>query len=750
VSAYSDAVLALSPALYWRLGESAGSTAEDASPNNRDGTYAGVVLGRPSLVTGDADTAVDATGSGTVTSSYNPWNLAGVTTVGVLATRTGGSTIENLWATTTLHEFALQDRGTSGDHMSLEGYFTWSGALSGIAQGERFHCVLVINFAADSAELFINGVSKGVGTGVTATPSGNFRLFGDSFGNAKWSGDADELFIVGGAVSASDIANLASLALNGPPNPAVVNELPRHQTELRVLLGSEDVTRYVADGLTWSAADPGGFEASSFSFPRRVKVEKGLPVRIEAGLASLFEGRVTEPGEALVSGQTRVACEGAGAVLRDGRMAEIYRHARLADWRGASVQRRINNVSSGFASQDASAQPDVTTGEPSLAEEVQGAWAAGGLPSCQGWFDAGETARIASLYYAWKKNSAINSADASWTWRAQLSDDDILGATDSTANLRAAGPDSGTLVATSTSRRFALAELFYSAAGGAEGTTYGLYWTALALYGTHGLTLRGTEPDAGFYTSDIAWDAVSRVTGVDRGVVEDATGLVVPHASYRDPVAHERIAADMALLAGWHWGVWESLSLLGGNPRFDFRSYPGSPTASTTRGRCDELDLSERLADLYDTVNVTWQDTAGTQHITTRTRAVADLDDSRTLDIDMGLADTASAAAFGDFVLLLSQMNARATGSAVMRGNVLTPSGPMPAMLLRPGLDRLGIPDLPDLPLFGGSRREFIVKRVESTASREGVSTTAELGTGANLIETLQARIELATALAGG
>ena len=56
---YSDEVLADSPFLYWRLGESAGTTAEDATANNRDGTYENTpTLGATGLLTGDADTAV--------------------------------------------------------------------------------------------------------------------------------------------------------------------------------------------------------------------------------------------------------------------------------------------------------------------------------------------------------------------------------------------------------------------------------------------------------------------------------------------------------------------------------------------------------------------------------------------------------------------------------------------------------------------------------------------------------------------
>jgi hypothetical protein len=54
--AYSDEVLADSPWLYWRLGEPSGSTAQDATANNRDGTITGGTLGVTGAIA-DGDTA---------------------------------------------------------------------------------------------------------------------------------------------------------------------------------------------------------------------------------------------------------------------------------------------------------------------------------------------------------------------------------------------------------------------------------------------------------------------------------------------------------------------------------------------------------------------------------------------------------------------------------------------------------------------------------------------------------------------
>lgn len=68
---YATEVLADSPVGYWRLGEPSGTTAEDSSGNNRDGTYSGgFTLGVTGAVSGD--TAADFNGStGVVTIANN-------------------------------------------------------------------------------------------------------------------------------------------------------------------------------------------------------------------------------------------------------------------------------------------------------------------------------------------------------------------------------------------------------------------------------------------------------------------------------------------------------------------------------------------------------------------------------------------------------------------------------------------------------------------------------------------------------
>src|SRR5262249_9939864 len=66
---YSAAVLADSPSGYWRLGETSGTTASDASGQNHPGSYLNTpTLGQPGALTGDTDTSVAFNGTDEYTS----------------------------------------------------------------------------------------------------------------------------------------------------------------------------------------------------------------------------------------------------------------------------------------------------------------------------------------------------------------------------------------------------------------------------------------------------------------------------------------------------------------------------------------------------------------------------------------------------------------------------------------------------------------------------------------------------------
>lgn len=217
-SAYAAEVLADSPALYWRLGESSGTTAQDETANNRDGTYgSGVTLGTAGALVGDANTAVslDDTLNGRITSSYNPFANGSQRTFEGWAWRNSIAS----------GNFDALFGGQIGGNVSPAFYLeannqnvrfvpvasgsesVWTAAWPGNAQW--VHWVLTFDEPNDVAELFINGVSQGTRTETeqySATP-GDFQVGALRNGPATdpFNGRMDEIAIYGSILSSARV-----------------------------------------------------------------------------------------------------------------------------------------------------------------------------------------------------------------------------------------------------------------------------------------------------------------------------------------------------------------------------------------------------------------------------------------------------------------------------------------------------------------------------------------------------------------
>src|SRR6185437_9812558 len=97
---------------------------------------------------------------------------------------------------------------------------------------------------------------------------------------------------------------------------------------VHLIVGGIDMT-YEAENLTWSNADPGGYEMASFSVQvdQANLISPGSPVLIKDGIQTIWQGRVSEPSKQIKHGwnankktgaiTTRISCEGSGAALKD-------------------------------------------------------------------------------------------------------------------------------------------------------------------------------------------------------------------------------------------------------------------------------------------------------------------------------------------------------------------------------------------------------------------------------------------------
>lgn len=524
---------------------------------------------------------------------------------------------------------------------------------------------------------------------------------------------------------------------------------------LAVFLSGHDVTAD-AGPPTFSNVDPGGYEACSFTLPPSVAQPKpGDHVLILEGLATAWEGMVEDPGPTQSSqrAEGQVQAVGYGAKLKDNPYSMIYASRDLAAWRATSVARRLNLTS--YRIGEMTVGPDTANGKPGITTGWNGAWTDKAV--AESWYDAGPGNTIAACYLEWTRQPSVDYTDTNWDWDLWRSASDDTGETRIGGNLRAAGPSSN--IFTFTAQRYVMLQLAYLAAGGGSDAEYSVSWRNLGLYGPHGLDRQAiTDEPPGLFPADIAAHALTQTTGIAEGVVDtDPAGFIAGHVVYRDATLPEQVIDDMAKLLGWHWGVWEAPSILGSTPRLDFRARPPSATAVVSRADCDGLKISERRSQLYDRVVVTYTDAAGTpgQATVTAENPRMPADSDRTLGpLSIGISSQGAAEDYGAQALALAQSSQRGGGSPILPSMVLLPGGgTKPAHLLKAGLDRLKITDLPD----SGSWTEtdtrrfdtFRVKRVETSVENGNPRTRVELDEGADLLEVLNARFAIAATVAG-
>lgn len=531
---------------------------------------------------------------------------------------------------------------------------------------------------------------------------------------------------------------------------------------------SWDITPYV-EGLSWSSTNPGGDERATFKLKREwfsgaPEIAQGNTLQITDSIYVLWQGRIEENDRDISNTEEiGVTAYGMGVRLKDTTFQRIYVDRDLSHWEPASVQRRLNlanSISPKYTITDPQAKPDDSTGAPSLAAELTGAWALSGVPISEGWYDAGSGVYIGSVYYAWKKNNSVVESDTNWNWQVFLSGDDTAAASlDNTGNLRAAGPGTGTL-ASSGSRRYAFAQFNYnSGPAGNDNQVYSLYWTCLAVYGDHGLTPQGTASATaaqGLLGSDIIKDIISLASQVQARHVDDAS-FVIEQLEFREPTTHEDGVAEVSKYFSADWGTWatESLFDLSTNGYFDWRA---KDTATqhwmAQRSICDDVNLHVEMSTLYNEVDVYYTDTSGAQQMETRTASVPLLDDAgivRKYKLTAGALIQAGAQTLGDAFLALSGEESPARGSVTISQPITHyQRGALPSHYMRADGSNIRISDiLPTKDLFSlasepDRQTTFPIKRVDIDASGPVPKVTVDLDQTNDLLSVLQARLEMA------
>lgn len=248
IQAYSAAVLADSPIVYYPLNESSGATtASDTSGHGYNGTYgSSVTVGNASLVGGDqAPTFPGGTSSSsTVVSSSTNSALA----------PTGSFSVEfwvNVPSTVSGSQFLWTQTYQSGSsaypaYISLESgspaFFevqinTTGGlvaAYPAVVLGAKNHLVVTWNGSTLSA--YVNGslADSATGSGTLtnyASPYAGFKLGGPVPGHTGFSGALGEFALYGSALSSTRVSAHYNAAINADPTPAPTNYSTQVQSD---------------------------------------------------------------------------------------------------------------------------------------------------------------------------------------------------------------------------------------------------------------------------------------------------------------------------------------------------------------------------------------------------------------------------------------------------------------------------------------------------------------------------------------
>lgn len=241
--AYGAAVYGTSPSMYWRLGESSGTTAADSSREGFPGVYnsTSIVRGESGAIDGTSNSAIRFTSSKNV---FGTWNNRQTVISSRAVTSPSTFAIEGWFKTTSTGGGKLVGFGNSNANTTNASgtydrhvYMTPSGQLKfgthdgaqhilaapGTYRDGSWHHVVAQQSSA-GMQLFVDGALVDSNTVSTASVySGYWRLGGDTTweGDPFWVGSLDEVAVYGTALSPAQVQQHFEAGTTG-----AVNQLP--------------------------------------------------------------------------------------------------------------------------------------------------------------------------------------------------------------------------------------------------------------------------------------------------------------------------------------------------------------------------------------------------------------------------------------------------------------------------------------------------------------------------------------------
>lgn len=252
---YSADVLALSPLLYWRFGETSGTSAADSSGNGRNGTYIGSpTLGTAGLLWQDADKSCTFDGvNDRVEIADAAW--MDVTTFSIVAmikrTATSGSPQNVMIRVGSAGNFVFSFRLDSGKP-TLFIFDLGVGSTYDSVQGptalnlnEEYHVVCTFDDASNVAKMYVDGslvATKTLSTTPASSANATINVGGNASGGDLFTGVLDEVSFHPTVFTAGQVTTLYQSALVATINSPL--DLP-----LKFWFSPEYEATLVADGV---------------------------------------------------------------------------------------------------------------------------------------------------------------------------------------------------------------------------------------------------------------------------------------------------------------------------------------------------------------------------------------------------------------------------------------------------------------------------------------------------------------------
>lgn len=422
----------------------------------------------------------------------------------------------------------------------------------------------------------------------------------------------------------------------------LIRERPPLQLELSVQTPDGQNARWGPDerhsprshsGLDFTTTIPGGFEHLDVTLERDPRysypdiAELSAVVARGVGAMTAWEGRVeTTPS---VSGDqmqiTPAAVGWQSHLTDDNSVQELFVEIDMTQWQAPSLARQLAVLGVDIDIDTASFTGS-SLGLPCIDTGFSGSWPRSHTSEL--WYDA-KGAVLGQLIFNWQvlPSGLIGDIDpttnGSLAWAALLSDDDVETSTDSSANQKAHGPGSGTVTATTNTRTQAAVYLYYDGAGGSDGVSYDVYWTALTLVGNQGLPLYAADDailDAmgdvlspatmGVLGSDVLNYAIPkyapllRVARAGQSTITPST-FVIPELVFPTPVFVNDILTQVTSFELQDWAIWEDRT---------FWWYPRNSLGRRWRTRVGPSKLQQagpQISRLYNGVCCSFSDYLG-------------------------------------------------------------------------------------------------------------------------------------------